>query len=60
MTTFYYWQSDKNNQWYWHLKSNGNNKIIADCAEGYRNKADCLAGIALVKGSSMSPVFQYS
>jgi uncharacterized protein len=33
-----------------------NGRTIADSAEGYHNKADCYAGIALVRGSSNVPV----
>ena len=29
--------------WYWHVVA-GNNRIIADSAEGYKNKADCKKG----------------
>ena len=43
------------NQWYWHLKA-ANNKIIATSGEGYWNKADCLAGLELVKNSQAAPV----
>jgi uncharacterized protein YegP (UPF0339 family) len=46
---------DKNGEWRWRLKSpNGN--TIADSGEGYKNKADCEAGIGLVKGSKDAPV----
>jgi uncharacterized protein YegP (UPF0339 family) len=48
-----YWKSDKNGNWYWHLKA-GNNQIIAN-GEGYKNKADVLAVIKLVKGSASAP-----
>lgn len=44
-----YW---KNSQgfWYWHLKAANGEKIAT--GEGYHNKADVLAVIKLVKGSS--------
>jgi uncharacterized protein YegP (UPF0339 family) len=46
-----------NGQWRWrYVSSNG--RIIADSAEAYHNKADCLHGIALMKGSSNSPVYE--
>ena len=35
--------------WYWRLRAN-NNEIVAQ-GEGYRNKADMLDAIDLVKGS---------
>lgn len=40
---------DKAGEWRWQLQSIGNRQIIATPHEGYRNRADCLAGIALVK-----------
>jgi len=48
---------DRSNQWRWRLWS-ANNRIIADSAESYHNKADCLHGIKLVKGSSSAPVLE--
>ncbi len=50
-----YWQNSTNKNWYWHLKAS-NGKKIADGAEGYKNEADCLAGIQLVKSSKDAPV----
>ena len=47
---FNVWQSNKDGQWYWRLRS-GNNKIIAN-GEGYRNKADCLRAVDLVKSTN--------
>lgn len=47
MATFYV-SRDKASQYRWRLQAN-NNKIVADSAEGYVNKADCLAGIEIVK-----------
>ncbi|MFZ5494731.1 MAG: YegP family protein [Verrucomicrobiota bacterium] len=49
-----YWKSKANSNWYWHLKA-ANGKIIATGGEGYNNKADALAAIKLVKGSSDAP-----
>jgi uncharacterized protein YegP (UPF0339 family) len=43
------------NQWRWRLVA-GNGKIVADSAEGYVNKQDCLNGIALVQGSAKAPI----
>jgi uncharacterized protein YegP (UPF0339 family) len=47
VATFYVYR-DKANQYRWRLQAN-NNKIVADSAEGYLNKADCLTGIEIVK-----------
>lgn len=54
--TTYYVYKDKLLQWRWRLVVNGNNRRIADSGEGYFNKQDCYAAIALVKGSGSSPV----
>jgi len=46
---------DKSGNWRWQLQA-ANRRVIADSGEGYINKADCLSGIALVKGSANTPV----
>lgn len=48
---------DRSNHWRWRLVAS-NGKIIADSAEGYVNKADCLHGITLTKASANSPVYE--
>jgi uncharacterized protein YegP (UPF0339 family) len=53
---FYVYQ-DSQNQWRWRLVAS-NNRVIADSAEGYWNKDDCLRGIALVKQAYNAPVYQ--
>lgn len=35
-----------------------NHRKIADSGEGYFNKADCQAGINLVKGSGSAPTYE--
>lgn len=52
---FQLFQSDKNNQWYWRLRAAGNGKIIADGAEGYARRSDCIAGIRLVSEVATTP-----
>lgn len=54
---FYYVFVGRDGQWHWHLQS-ANNRIIANSGEGYHNKADCLAAIQLVKGSSGAPIHE--
>lgn len=49
--TYYYWKDGS--QWRWHLKA-ANHKIIAE-GEGYKNEADCLSAIELIKKSSSAP-----
>ncbi len=46
---------DKDGDYRWNLKA-GNGKIVADSAEGYKNKADCEHGISLVKSAATAPV----
>ena len=46
---------DANSQYRWRYVST-NGRIIADSAEGYYNKSDCLNGIAIVKGSANATV----
>ena len=46
---FRIWQSDKNNQWYFHLKSSDNGQIILNGSEGYVSKQGAETGIASVK-----------
>jgi uncharacterized protein YegP (UPF0339 family) len=51
----YYYFKDSASEWRWHLTA-ANKKIIATSGEGYKNEADCLAAIDLVKKSSSAPV----
>ena len=47
----------RNGEWRWRFKAGLNDReIIAVSSEGYVNKADCLHGIELVKGSADAPV----
>jgi uncharacterized protein YegP (UPF0339 family) len=47
---------DHAEQWRWtYFAANG--RKIADSGEGYHNKSDCLHGIALMKASANSPVY---
>ena len=46
---------DAAGEWRWQLRA-ANQRIIADSAEGYRDKQDCLHGIELVKDSKDAPV----
>lgn len=48
---------DTANQWRWTLFAS-NSKKIANSGEGYWNKADCQAGINLVKGSGSAPTYE--
>jgi len=54
MTSYYVVYQDAANQWRWRFVA-ANNRIIADSAESYWNKLDCLAAIQLVKDSHSSP-----
>ncbi len=46
---------DRNNEYRWRLRAS-NGRTIADSAESYTNREDCLHGIALVKSSANAPV----
>lgn len=48
---------DTATQWRWRLVA-ANGRTIADSGESYYNKADCLAGINLVKNSANAPVVE--
>jgi len=48
---------DTTGDWRWNFKA-ANGRIVADSAEGYRNRSDCLNGISLVQGSSAAPVYE--
>jgi len=51
----YHVYRDTQYQYRWYLIA-ANNRKIANSGEGYHNRADCLAAISLVKGSSHVPV----
>lgn len=54
----FYIYKDAANEWRWFLMS-ANNRKIADGAEGYRNKADCIHGIRLIQqGSGSAGIFE--
>ena len=42
---------DAKNEWRWRLKAS-NGEVIADSAEGYKNRKDCEHGISLVKAEA--------
>lgn len=44
---------DKSGQWRWRFKAN-NERIVADSAESYVNKKDCIDGINIVKAQAPS------
>ena len=53
----FYVYKDVAGQWRWFLMA-ANNRKIADGAEGYYNKADCVAGIRLVQGSGSAGLLE--
>lgn len=53
----FYLFKDHSGQWRWNLKAS-NGRIVADSAEAYYNKADCLNGINLVKSAYTAPVYE--
>jgi uncharacterized protein YegP (UPF0339 family) len=48
----FYLYTDEAGEWRWHLRSDGNNKIIADSAEGYSSKAAAIHGAKLVASTA--------
>jgi uncharacterized protein YegP (UPF0339 family) len=54
--TFYIYK-DRQGLWRWYLQA-ANNRKVADSAESYNNKQDCLHGIDLVKGAWNAPVYE--
>ena len=57
MTSHYKLYQDVARQWRWrYVASNG--RTIADSGESYYNKMDALHGIAIMKASSTSPVYE--
>jgi uncharacterized protein YegP (UPF0339 family) len=48
---------DRSNEWRWRLKAQ-NGRIIADSAEGFINKNDCLGAIGLVKSAPIPTRFR--
>jgi len=48
MATFVLWKSTSNSNWYWHLKSDGNNQVVC-WAEGYTTKQAAQESIAWVR-----------
>jgi uncharacterized protein YegP (UPF0339 family) len=47
--TFEYWQSKYDNQYWFHLKNDGNYEIILASTEGYKSEEGCIKGIASTK-----------
>lgn len=47
---------DRAGEWRWTYFA-ANSRKIADSAEGYKNKEDCLNGIRIMKASANSPVY---
>jgi uncharacterized protein YegP (UPF0339 family) len=52
---FYWLYKDVNGHWRWTLFA-ANARKIANSGEGYKDRADALAAIALVKQSAPAPV----
>jgi len=48
MATFQVYKDHKG-EYRWRLRSSGNNKVIADCGEGYSSLSACEDGIRLVR-----------
>ena len=44
-STFEFWLSNKDSQYWFHLKEDGNREIIISSTEGYKTEQGCLNGI---------------
>lgn len=53
----FYMYLDNEGRWRWRLLA-GNNRVIADSGQGYRNKQDCRDGITLVQKSASAAVYE--
>ena len=49
---FEYWESQKDGQWYFHLKAE-NGKVIAQ-SQGYTTKKNCINGIDSIKNNALT------
>ena len=45
--------------WHWRLRS-ATGDLVAESAQGYEQKSDCLASIALVKSTANDPIWDLS
>ena len=54
---YYFVYKDTRGEWRWRYKSSNGN-IIADSAEGYHNKSDCLNGVSIMRNSSGDPIYE--
>lgn len=48
---FYLHKSTINNQWYFNIRSSGNQKVIAT-SEGYHNKQDAISTINVIRNGA--------
>ncbi len=51
----YFIFKDRSNQWRWRLMAE-NQRVIADSAEDYWNRRECLAGIERMKKAADAPI----
>lgn len=50
--TFEYWLSSKDSQWWFHLREDGNSKIIIASTKGYKSEQGCISGINSTKSNA--------
>jgi len=55
MTLRIEYYQDKRNEWRWTLVA-ANHKALADSGEGYKNQADMMHALALIRGTTPIPV----
>jgi uncharacterized protein YegP (UPF0339 family) len=55
---FEYWRSAMDRRWYWHLRTDQNEKLAQ--GEAYATQAECLRAIAQVQQSGLAPITDLS
>jgi uncharacterized protein YegP (UPF0339 family) len=55
MTLRIEYYQDKRNEWRWTLVA-ANHKALADSGEGYKNQADMMHALSLIRGSTPIPL----
>jgi len=56
MAKYQIWKSDKDGDYYWHLWSDDNHKVVSRSSEGYETKQGARKSIAWVKANADADV----
>jgi uncharacterized protein YegP (UPF0339 family) len=55
---FEYWRSAMDRRWYWHLRTDQNEKLAQ--GEAYATRAECLRAMTQVQQSGLAPITDLS